>query len=160
MNLTHLHLLMNHAPVLGTIFGLGLLLFSFWRKSEELKNTALGVFVICAILAVPVYITGEPAEGLVKGLPGVSAALMEQHEEAAGVALTSVIVLGVAAIARFLLFRRGKMVPGWFGALMLVGALTVCGMMAWTANLGGQIRHSEIRSNTGQPTLTGSQDKD
>ena len=64
MNATHLHLMLNHIPVLGTVFGLGLLVFALWRKSEELKKAALGIFLIVALLAVPVYLTGEPAEGV------------------------------------------------------------------------------------------------
>ena len=38
MNLTHLHLALNHIPVLGTAFGLALLIFGIWQKSNELKN--------------------------------------------------------------------------------------------------------------------------
>ena len=71
MSPTHLHLLLNHVPVLGTAFGLGLLVFGMGRKSQELKKTALGVFVIVALLAVPAYLTGEPAEDGVQGLPGI-----------------------------------------------------------------------------------------
>jgi len=79
MNATHLHLMLNHLPVLGTAFGLGLLLFGLWRRSNELKKTALGVFVIIALAGVPVYLTGEPAEDGVESLPGVSKPIMEQQ---------------------------------------------------------------------------------
>jgi hypothetical protein len=82
MNLAHLHFMMNHIPVLGSAFRLALLLFSVFRKSEELKKTAVGVFVIVALLAVPAYLTGEPAEDIVKPLAGVAEVAIEQHEEA------------------------------------------------------------------------------
>jgi len=72
MNLAHLHLVLNHLPVLGTGFGLALLIFGLWRRSDELKKTALGVLVLVALAAVPVYLTGEPAEELVQAVPGVS----------------------------------------------------------------------------------------
>ena len=155
MNLTHLHLILNHVPVFGTAFGLGLLVFAIWRKSEELKKTTLGVFVIVALLAVPVYLTGEPAEDGVKSLPGVSKPIIEQHEEAATVAFTSVVVLGVTALAGLLLFRRGKMVPAWYGYVMLAASLIVGGLMVWTANMGGQVRHTEIRSSASPPAVIG-----
>lgn len=158
MNATHLHLMLNHIPVLGTAFGLGLLVFALFRKSEELKKAAFGVFVIVALLAVPVYLTGEPAEDVAKPLPGVSKPLIEQHEEAAAVAFTGVVVLGVGALAGLIVFRRGKVVPAWFGSVMLVASLFVSGLMAWTANRGGQIRHTEIRSNP--PALTSEKDHD
>ena len=37
MNATHLQLMLNHLPVLGSAFGLVLLIFGLWRKSDELK---------------------------------------------------------------------------------------------------------------------------
>ena len=160
MSTTHLHLILNHIPVLGTAFGLGLLVFALWRKSNELKKTALGVFVISALLAVPVYLTGEPAEDVVKLLPGVSKPIIEQHEEVAGVAFTGVMVLGVVALAGLLLFRRGKVVPAWFTSIMLAASLIVSGLMAWTANLGGQVRHTEIRPGSNSPDASGVQNHD
>jgi hypothetical protein len=38
-------------------------------------------------------------------------------------------------------------------------AVIVSGLMAWTANLGGQIRHTEIRSNASPPTSNGEKDQ-
>lgn len=153
MNAIHLHLMLNHIPVLGTAFGLGLLILALFRKSEELKKAALGVFVIVALFAVPVYLTGEPAEDVAKPLPGVSKPLIEQHEEAAVVAFTGIVVLGVAALAGLIVFRRGKLVPAWFGFVMIIASLFASGLMAWTANLGGQIRHTEIRAGGSSPVI-------
>ena len=147
MNATHLHLLLNHIPVLGTAFGLALLAFGLWRKSEDLKKAALGAFLISTLFAVPAYLTGEPAEDGVKSLPGVTKAVIEQHEDAASVAFTCIIALGVAALAGLVAFRRGKVVATWFSAMMLAASVVVSGLMAWTANLGGQVRHTEIRSS-------------
>jgi len=146
MNTAHLHLILNHIPVLGTLTGLGLLSFALWKQSEEVKRTALGLLVITALLAVPGFLTGEPAEGVVKALPGVSQPIIEQHEEAAQGAFVALCCLGAVALAGLLWFRRGRVMPAWFGAVTLIGSLVVGGWMAWTANLGGQVRHSEIRS--------------
>lgn len=159
MNLTHLHLALNHIPVLGTAFALALLVFGIWRKSNELKKTALLTFVVIAITAVPAYLTGEPAEDGVEGLPGVSEAIIKQHEEAAGIAFACIGVLGVIALLGLLALRHGKAVPAWFAGLMVIASLTVSGLMAWTANIGGQIRHTEIRVGAGAST-TINQDRD
>lgn len=152
MNAAHLHLILNHIPVLGTIFGLVLLALALGRKSEELKRVALGTFVIVALLAVPVYLTGEPAEEVLMPLPDASEPIVEQHEQAATVAFIGVVVLGISALAGLFLFRGGKVAPLWFGCAVLVMSLIVSGAMAWTANLGGQIRHEEIRPGAGLPT--------
>jgi len=156
MNLTHLHQLLNHLPVVGTICGLGLLAFALWLRSNDLKRAALGLLVISALVAIPAYLTGEPAEDGVKGLPGVSKVLIEQHEEAAGVALGGVVVVGVVALTGLLWFRGKQLMPAWFGVVALMSALVVSGLLAWTANLGGQVRHTEIRStSSGAPVERG-----
>ena len=158
MSPTHLHLLLNHVPVLGTVFCLGLFTLGFWRKSDELKRTALGVFVAVSLFTVPVYLTGEPAEETVQSLPGVSKAILEQHDRAAAYAFIGVIVTGVAALAGLLYFRRERVQPVWYACLMLGGALIVSGLMAWTANFGGQIRHTEIRPKAIHATPPGDKD--
>ena len=145
MNGAHLHLLINHLPVLGTFFGLALLAFAVWKGSDELRKAALGTFVIVALAAVATYLTGDPAEHVVKGLPGVSAAMIERHDDAAGIALGGAVTLGVLALGELIWFRRGKPIKNWFSTCALLAAILVTGLMAWTANLGGQIRHTEIR---------------
>ena len=146
MNLTHLHLILNHIPVVGSLCGLGLLAFALWRHREDVKRAALGVLVVSALVAIPAYLTGEPAEGGVKGLPGVSQSLIKQHEEAAGVALGGLLGVGTLALAGLVWFRGKRLMPAWFGVLTLTGTLAVSGLMAWTASLGGQVHHPEIRA--------------
>ena len=146
MSLTHLHLILNHIPVVGTFCGLGLLAFALWRDSEDIKRAALGVLVMAALVAIPAYLTGEPAEDGVKGLPGVAKAVIEQHEAAAGVALGGVLALGALALVGLIWFRGKRLLPAWFGGITLAGALIVSGLMAWAASLGGEVRHTEIRS--------------
>jgi hypothetical protein len=127
------------------------LVFALLRKSDELKKATLGFFLVTALFSVPAYLTGEPAEDVVEPLRGVSKPIIERHEEAVGAALTSVVVLGLGALAGLVLFRGGKTVPAWFGSVMLATSLIVGGLMAWTADLGGQIRHTEIRSGANLP---------
>lgn len=145
MNLAHLHLILNHAPVLGTAFGLGLLLYGVWRRSDELKKAALGVLVIVSLLAIPAYLTGEPAEEVVEALPGDAKAIIERHEDAAVYAFSGILVVGAAALTGLIVFRRGREIPNSFSWGLLGASAIVGGLMAWTASLGGEIRHSEIR---------------
>jgi hypothetical protein len=154
MNGAHLHLLINHVPVLGTVFALALLTFAVWRRSEDIRKAALATFVIVALAAIATYLTGEPAEHDVKGLPAISDALIERHDDAAGIALGGAIAMGLLALVGLIWFRAGRPVKNWYSSLALIAALLVTGCMAWTAYLGGQIRHSEIRSGTA-PMTTG-----
>jgi hypothetical protein len=90
MNTVHLHLLLNHVPIIG--------------------------------------------------------ALTEEHEEAAllativmgGVGLLSVIALGA--------FRK-RSLARWVAPALMVLAIGATATMGYAANLGGQIRHTEIRSD-------------
>jgi uncharacterized membrane protein len=146
MNGAHLHLVLNHLPVLGVGFGLLLLLAARFRRSTDLSRAALVVFVLAAGAAGLAYLTGEPAEEAVEDLAGVLHGAIESHEEAASVALALTGLLGLGALAGLVGFRRQAQPPAWFGGVMLVGSLVAGGAMAQAANLGGQIRHSEIGS--------------
>jgi uncharacterized membrane protein len=159
MNWAHIHLLLNHLPLVGTIFGVLLLLLALLRKSEELKRVSLGIFVLTALLALPVYFTGEPAEKVVEYLPGVEEPLIERHENTALFALLMAGGAGVVALAGLILFRRAEKLPGWIVAATLVLSLATSGLMGWTANLGGQIRHTEVRDGFTAPAETETEGK-
>jgi hypothetical protein len=94
MNWAHAHLLLNHIPVIGMAIAVPLLSFALVKKWEELKKASLALFVGLALVAIPTYLTGAPAESVVEGLPGVSEAIIEQHEEAALIALVALELLG------------------------------------------------------------------
>ena len=144
MSITHLHLLLNHVPVVGSVGLVVLFALAAWRHSAELGKVALGLTVALAGVAVLVYFTGEPAESLVERLPGFDEGLVERHEEAAAVATVAFAVLGLAAAALLARYRRSAL-PNRVAALGLAGTLLTAGLVAWTAGLGGQIRHTEIR---------------
>ena len=108
-----------------------------------------------AATAVVVYLTGEPAEELIENLPGFSEAIVEEHEEVALIATIGMVVLGLVALVGLIRFRPPRIAPTWYGRGVLLLALLMGGVMVWTANLGGQIRHSEIRSNGGAATEGG-----
>jgi len=159
MNWAHVHLMLGHLPVVGTIFGVLLLLLALLRKSEELKRASLGIFVLTALLAQPVYFTGEPAEKVIEHLPDVTESLIEEHEDAALFALLMAGVAGIVALAGLILFRRAGRLPGWIVGAALVLSLATSGLMGWTANRGGQIRHTEIRADFKAPAETETEGK-
>ena len=150
MSTVHLHLLLNHVPVIGMIIGLALLAYAGLRKDDALVRVCLGLFTVLAVVAVAVFLTGEPAEEAVEGLAGVSETLVERHEEAALTATIVLAVFGAVSLGALLRFRR-RALPRLAMVALLAAALVPAGAMAWTANLGGQIRHSEIRTGAVAP---------
>lgn len=157
MNTVHLHLMLTHVPLFGTVGSLVLLLIAFWRKSDELKRVAFGLIVLTALLTLPLYFTGEPAEEAVEHLSGVSKATIEVHEDAAKIAFVSMLATGAVALASFAIFRRARAITKPFtGGVLLMVIVTVL-LMGRTANLGGKVRHTEIGgvpppANTSQQT--------
>ena len=149
MSLVHLHLLLNHIPVIGSLFAV--LLFAVVLVRREMVSTkfALGFTVAVSIAAAAVYFTGGAAEDAVEKLAGVTEAAIDRHEEAAELATVAFGILGVLALFALVAFRS-KAPPRWVALAGFVGALAVSALMAWTANLGGLIRHTEIQGSTAQ----------
>ncbi|HEX6750548.1 MAG TPA: hypothetical protein VF092_24880 [Longimicrobium sp.] len=154
MNAAHLHLLLNHLPVVGTIGCILLLALAAVRRSPELAKVSLGMVVLVALAGAAAYLTGEPAEESVEHAAGVSEALIERHEEAALVALLLLSAVGALSLVELLAFRR-RAVPRPLILATLLAALLPAAAMGYTANLGGQIRHAEIRA--GAPVAGGEQ---
>lgn len=144
MDAAHIHLLLNHVPVIGALFGLLVLAYGLARSSDDVVRTGLWFLVVVGLTSGIVYLTGEPAEELVEGLPGFSHAILERHEAVALWTTVGGAVLGLAALVGLVRYRdRGP--PRRYATIMLLLTLGLSGMMGWTANLGGQVMHQEIR---------------
>jgi uncharacterized membrane protein len=144
MNQTHIHLLITHLPIFGSILGAIVLAQGIWTKTEQTKVAAYYLFVLAAIGAGIAYLTGEAAAETVENIQGVLEASIEEHEEFALFALISLIALGVAAIGGLYLTFIKSSLTGTAASVILVVSLISFGLVARTGYLGGQIRHTEI----------------
>lgn len=148
MNAAHLHIILNHFPIIGTAISIFVLLTGIIMKSDEVKKVSLLVIVLTALVTIPVYISGDSAQAKVEGnYEDVDEDFIEAHEEFAKYSFIAMDILGVLAIGALLRFKKPKQLPGFVVFLMLVFLLVVNGMMAYTANLGGKIHHPEIRED-------------
>lgn len=145
MNWPHIHLILNHFPVIGLVLIILLCGVAMLRKSDELQRITLAAFVFIALTAVPVYLTGEAASETVEKLPGVIKGMVEAHEEVASLALVLNLALGAVALSGLIFFRHSTKIPPWFMGFLLAAALAVSAVTGLTANFGGMIRHPEIR---------------
>ncbi len=150
MNGAQLHLMLNHLPVMGSLFTLGLLMWGLLRKNHEIQKVAMGAMVLVAITAWMAFLTGEPAEEVAEGFPNFEEAWVEPHEHFAEYALYASQVLGLLALTGLIL-TRGRPVPLGLAGLVLLANLGVAGVMGYTAHLGGMIRHPEIRHGASPP---------
>lgn len=145
LSAVHLHLMLNHIPVLGTIFVLAVLAWGLFRRSREVTTLALGLAVLLAIATVPAYLTGEPAEHLVEHESWFPKDLAHDHEESGETTFIAVIATGVVALGALALRRGDRHRLAWLPTLVALGLLVSFALAARTALLGGQIRHQEVR---------------
>ena len=142
MTWPHLHLIVNHAPVVGSLFAWLLLAGGLAWRSQAVMRAALVTFAAVGLLAFVAVQTGERAEDEVEEMAGVSEDHIHDHEEAAEVAALGLEAVGVISLIGLVLSRRR--VPGWLAILVLAAALVPIVLVARTAELGGRIRHPEV----------------
>lgn len=148
MNPTHIHLLITHLPIFGSILGGLVLAYGLWTKSNNTKIAAYNVFIISAIGAGIAYLTGEAAEETAEKIQGIVKDVIEEHEHFSVYALVSLIILGVASIGGlFLTIKKSGMINTAAVTILLI-SLVSFGLVARTGYLGGQIRHTEINNST------------
>jgi hypothetical protein len=152
VNLAHLHLVMNHVPTLGAVAALGLLILAFVRRNEQLTHVGLEALFVIALLTLPVYVTGVAAHReLRSSRTAISEDAVGIHHDAALIGFSVMELAGFAAwIALWQSRRRGRAAREVVSAatILLVLALVVMGR---AANLGGDIRHPEIRGAAAAP---------
>lgn len=147
MDAIHLHLLLNHIPIVGIIIGVLILTAGFFLKNVSVKRTALAVLIFSAISAVPAFFSGESAEHLAEDIPGISHQLIEEHEEAAAVFIWLIVISGILAAAAFVLsFSKGKLLPILYALIFLFTAASIVTAVL-TGTSGGEIRHTELHNN-------------
>jgi uncharacterized membrane protein len=145
MDLAHLHLLLNHFPTIGTVIGLGLLLLALVRKNDHLKHVSFEVFFLIALATMLAYLTGVAAQQALEGVPDASESMIVAHHDAALWGFLLMQLTGAAAWLGLWQFRRYSRPSTATLSAVLVLALITAATMARAANLGGEIRHPEIR---------------
>lgn len=144
MNQTHLHLLINHLPIIGSILGGIVLAQAIWNKSELTKIAAYNVLIISSLGAIVAYVTGEEAEETVENIAGVMESTIKVHEDFALYALIALIVLGISSVIGLWATMKQNSYSGILSTITLVIAFVSFGLVAQTGYLGGQIRHTEL----------------
>ncbi len=144
MNDVQIHLALNHFPIIGTLFGTVLLGVGILGKNKSLLNAGLIILFLMALVTIPVYLSGEGAEGVVEEL-GIDHNVIHEHEEAAELAVWFMDGLGLIALVSFFFTRNTIHGPGrLLSIITFVLGIVVLGLMSRVGSSGGEIRHSEI----------------
>lgn len=154
MNYAHLHLLLNHFPIIGTIVGLGLFVVSFFGKNQDLRKASYIVFVGIGLITIPAFISGFGAQEMIKG-PGVSDALIRRHESSALLSMWFMVTTGALALVGLWQAQKKSGPPrGNVVAVLIFSVLSVI-LIARTSNTGGDIRHPEDVTGRSAPVADG-----
>ena len=147
---SHAHMILNHFPTVGFCFALGFYILALAMDNQVMKRSGLVLFVICAILIVPTYVTGNASMWALTDPPvqGVSKAVINAHRDMALWTLFAIGFTGVTAWIELFRFRYLGRFSNLSLYLLLAFALVTLLVMAETGHRGGQINHPEIRVAT------------
>lgn len=149
-NAAHWHTIICHLPLFNLGFAFVLLLLATALKDGKFQRVALILVILTAFLTHFTAELGEDSEDIVKNLPGVEQQYIEDHEEAAEVAIGLMYGLGAIALIILLTTFKQKVISGKVILVMAVLTLGVTGWIAYVNRVGGEINHPENR-----PTFIG-----
>jgi archaellum biogenesis protein FlaJ (TadC family) len=141
----HVHLMLNHIPVLGPFFLALLMILGLFRRSRELVRVALALTLLLPVATYIVTLAGEKAEHYVEDQAWFDEDRVHDHEEKAEAALIATGVAGALALVALWASRKGATLKPAMTILVLLATLVSAGLVALAALDGGVIRHEELR---------------
>jgi len=145
---SHVHMILNHFPTVGFVFGLAFYIAALVLNNDVMKRASLVIFTICAILGAPTYVTGAAAMWALTDPPieGITKASIDAHRDMALLSLFGLAFTGGAAWIALWRYRYLGRFNNKALYLILAFAIVTLGVMAETGHRGGQINHPEIRT--------------
>lgn len=131
----HIHLMVNHAPVLLAFLGVAASLVAAVSRRESIWRYAAVTLVLAALGAPAALLSGQRAEHEAEEAWYVSGRTVHEHEEAGERALWVSVLAGVAAA---LVLWRPE--PHWRWVMLLL-AILAAAAMGYASFEGGKIVH-------------------
>jgi uncharacterized membrane protein len=153
MNEAHLHMVVNHFPIIGTILAIGILIAGLLSKNRSVINTSYVLFVIGAIFGILSMNTGEGAEELVEDMPGIGWKIIHEHEELAEKMALLLDILGVLSLVGFYLQYKKNAKEKLVSYIILLIGIASLFVIQKVGTSGGEIRHTEIRKDFSNTTI-------
>ncbi len=147
---SHVHIILNHFPTVGFVFALVFYIAALVMNNVVMQRASLTLFVICAILGVPTFVTGNASMWALTDPPvaGIAKAVINAHRDFALYSLFGLAFTGVTSWVALWRFRHLGRFSNRFLTVILVFAVVTLGVLAETGHRGGQINHPEIRVAT------------
>lgn len=148
MDELHLHLVVNHMPIIFPIVGIIILLIGILTKSEVTKRNSYIIFILGAITSIAAMGTGEGAEDSATKIAGLSENLIKKHEEVSEIFATLTYVLGAISLIALIASLKNSVISKYAPFVVGIFAVVALFFAQKAGTTGGEIRHTEIR--TGQ----------
>ena len=148
MNDAHLHLVVNHFPIIVTFLGFGILVTGMFLKNISVKNTAYALFVVAALFALASMATGDGAEELVEDMPNIGKKIIHEHEELAEKLALVLYATGLFSLLSLYTSIKKNKFAKTLSYLTLILSLVASVLATGVGNSGGEIRHTEIRAES------------
>ncbi|MFV8465260.1 hypothetical protein [Flavobacterium sp. LB1P62] len=148
MNDAHLHMVVNHFPIIGTILGLGVLIAGIILKNNSVINTAYALFIVAALFALASMATGEGAEEMVEDMPNIGKRIIHEHEEIAEKLAIVLYLLGAISILGLVLNIKNHSKTKFISFVAAIVAIVSVYLTTLVGTSGGEIRHTEIREES------------
>lgn len=147
MNDAHLHMVVNHFPLIGGIFGIAILVAGFGFKNEIIKRVAYVILLTSSLFTFASMFTGEGAEEFVEELPNIGHQIIHEHEEIAEKFALLMYATGIFSLAGLFASLKNKSWNRIVAICTLVCAVGSAVVAKSVGTSGGEIRHTEIRAN-------------
>ena len=160
MNEAHLHMIINHFPIIIPFLALIIIACGFVVKSPLLLRVAYLLLIISGIFTFAAMWTGEGAEHIAEHLEGIDKDFIEVHEEHAELfALLSYALAFLALLALWSNWKK-KSYAKYLSIAVVSVTLVTLYFAKTTGTSGGEIRHTEIRSEFSGNTFNDDHEKD
>ena len=150
MNDAHLHLIVNHFPILGVIFGFGILIVGLILNNNIIKNVAYLLFVVAAIFALFSVQTGGGAAHVVKNIPDIGKeikkAILTHAELAEKFAYLLYALAFISLVGLYLNIKNHSQAVLISYIIAAIAAASVF-IAVEVGSLGGEIRHTEFKAD-------------
>lgn len=140
----HVHILINHFPVILAVTGALAVLYALVRPRRGIWLYGVVSLTLAAITVIPTFLTGKQADEALGDPWYVAESAIHAHEDAAEMTAIIVLLAGVvAAVAwrRLVRYPREVSMPRTLRTAVLVTALAAAGASGYAALLGGRIVH-------------------
>jgi uncharacterized membrane protein len=144
MDWVHIHILINHFPVVLVATGALATILAVVLQRRGVWLYAAVSLTLAGITVVPTYFTGEPADHALNDPWYVAKEAIHLHEQAAKISALLTLLAALVAVVvwrRLVRYPRELRMPRGLRTAIVLTSLAAAGGIGYTSWLGGRIVH-------------------